>query len=560
MADKRIDELEAAASVTTNDLFVLEQAGTAKKLEAQTLENWLLALAQGHGGITGIAKTGTAGTNPVVDTYTITFSDTSTTTFNVTNGIKGDTGAQTYVYIKYAAQEPTADSDITDTPSAWMGICATTAATAPTTYGSYSWYEIKGANTYIKYSNREPIADSDLTDTPSAWMGVCVTTATTAPTTYGSYSWYEIKGAKGDPGNDITITSTSVSYQAWSSGTQYPTGTWVNNPPAVTPGNYLWTRTIVNYSDGGQTVSYSVARWGLDGSGAVASVNNELPDQNGNVTLTAANVGALPDSYQPPVTSVNNKTGTVVLNHSDVDAEYSISADSTDINTPGWYRILKTKAVAGSVYGIVIGRPYRSAPSEIHKIDFVYSGGGKDCFINEESISNYLYVDKIRVTEKGDYAYIDIHYNVSASNAVHVDVSIDGKARYDNATESLGLASVADAPSGETVVTTHTFFAKTDDETSLAGLGKTWYFKKLNGVVFLEGAGDVSSASSGFNAIGTLPAGFRPQRTVRLMCQNYVGGLCFVYVYTDGTFGFYNHAAISSARNSDFTGSWIAYS
>ena len=55
MADKRIDELEAAASVTTNDLFVLEQAGTAKKLEAQTLENWLLALAQGH-GVTNIQR------------------------------------------------------------------------------------------------------------------------------------------------------------------------------------------------------------------------------------------------------------------------------------------------------------------------------------------------------------------------------------------------------------------------------------------------------------------------------------------------------------------------
>jgi hypothetical protein len=226
----------------------------------------LLALAQGHGGITGIAKTGTAGTNPVVDTYTITFSDTSTTTFNVTNGIKGDTGAQTYVYIKYAAQEPTADSDLTDTPSAWMGICATT--------------------------------------------------ATTAPTAYGSYSWYEIKGAKGDPGNDITISSTSVQYQAWTSGTQYPTGTWLDNPPAVTPGNYLWTRTIVNYSDGGQTVSYSVGRWGLDGSGSVASVNGNLPDQNGNVTLTASDVDALPDSYQPPVTSVDGKTGAVTLDYS----------------------------------------------------------------------------------------------------------------------------------------------------------------------------------------------------------------------------------------------------
>lgn len=266
MADKRIDELEEATSITSTDLFVLEQASTAKKLTGQTMTSFLLSLANGHGGISTIAKTGSAGTDPVVDTYTITFADTTTTTFQVTNGVKGDQGVQTYVY--------------------------------------------------IKYSHRKPIADSDMSDFPSDWMGICSTTAATAPTTYGSYTWSNIKGAQGDPGNDITISSTSVQYQAWSSGTQYPTGTWLDNPPAVTPGNYLWTRTIVNYSDGGQTVSYSVGRWGLDGSGAVASVNGELPDQNGNVTLTASDVGALPDSYQPPVTSVNGNTGDVTIDYS----------------------------------------------------------------------------------------------------------------------------------------------------------------------------------------------------------------------------------------------------
>lgn len=555
MADKRIDELEAAASVTENDLFVLEQAGVAKKLNSFILEQWLLALAQGHGGITSIAKTSSTGTNPVVDTYTITFSDASTTTFDVTNGVKGDTGDQTYVYIKYSNREPIADSDLTDTPSAWMGICSTTAATAPTTYGSYSWYEIKGANTYIKYSNREPIADSDLTDTPSAWMGVCVTTATTAPTTYGSYSWYEIKGAKGDPGNDITITSTSVSYQAWSSGTQYPTGTWLANPPAVTPGNYLWTRTIVNYSDGGQTVSYSVGRWGLDGSGAVASVNGELPDQNGNVTLTASDVGALPDSYQPPVTSVNNQTGDVVLDNEDVNAPFGFEVSAT-LSSAGWYRVCKTANLSGSILKFYLATVN---VAETHEVDFLVSGSATK-FSNEVSVCTHLYIDKIRSTYNGNDLYVDVHYNTASGNVVKVGVTAYGKASDNNVTTPSNLVGVNDAPSGETVLTTYTFFAKTDDETSLTGLGKTWYFKKKNGVVFLEGAGDVSSSISGFNVIGTLPAGFRPQRTVRLMCQNYVGGLCFVYVYTDGTFGFYNHAAISSARNSDFTGSWIAYS
>jgi hypothetical protein len=57
-----------------------------------------------------------------------------------------------------------------------------------------------------------------------------------------------------------------------------------------------------------------------DGSGgikAVLKVNTKLPDSTGNVTLTAADVGALATA---PVASVNAKTGVVVLNATDVGA------------------------------------------------------------------------------------------------------------------------------------------------------------------------------------------------------------------------------------------------
>ena len=83
MADKTIDMLQAATAVGPNDLFVLQQSATAKKLTGQILENWLVALADGHGGIQSIAKTSTSG---LVDTYTITYADTTTSTFTVTNG------------------------------------------------------------------------------------------------------------------------------------------------------------------------------------------------------------------------------------------------------------------------------------------------------------------------------------------------------------------------------------------------------------------------------------------------------------------------------------------
>lgn len=91
--------------VQDGDLFVLEQTGVAKKLTGSVWANWLLNKIDGIGTITNIQKTGSSGTNPVIDTYTITFVKTEdigddnptgtpyTFTFNVTNGVRGPTGA-----------------------------------------------------------------------------------------------------------------------------------------------------------------------------------------------------------------------------------------------------------------------------------------------------------------------------------------------------------------------------------------------------------------------------------------------------------------------------------
>ena len=58
----------------------------------------------------------------------------------------------------------------------------------------------------------------------------------------------------------------------------------------------------------------------MDGSGSVVTVNSKSPDEEGNVALTAADVGAIPDTYVAPVTSVNSKTGAVTLAAADVGA------------------------------------------------------------------------------------------------------------------------------------------------------------------------------------------------------------------------------------------------
>lgn len=62
------------------------------------------------------------------------------------------------------------------------------------------------------------------------------------------------------------VKSTSVEYQASTSGTTVPTGTWSSTIPSVAQGSYLWTKTTTNYTSGTPTVGYSVARMGVNGA------------------------------------------------------------------------------------------------------------------------------------------------------------------------------------------------------------------------------------------------------------------------------------------------------
>lgn len=109
-----------------------------------------------------------------------------------------------------------------------------------------------------------------------------------------SYS-IAFKGANGSNGTSVTIKSTQVSYQASNSGVDAPTGTWVTSIPSVSAGQYLWTRTIVEYSDGKSTTSYSVSRNGSNGANGTS------------VSITKTEV-----SYQVSTSGVDTPTGTWV--------------------------------------------------------------------------------------------------------------------------------------------------------------------------------------------------------------------------------------------------------
>lgn len=267
MADKAISDLTAASEIVGTDLFVLEQAGTAKKLSGQTLTTFLLKLVEAHGGISSIAKTSTSG---LVDTYTITMADQTTTKFTVTNGAKGDKGDNTY--------------------------------------------------TWVKYSSAMPTKNSDMYDTPDNYMGIYTGSSSTAPASFSAYKWFQIKGEKGNTGDPAVVLSQSVWYQVSTSGTVIPDGAWLSEIPSVPQGQYLWTQSKLQFNSGKAQVSYSVTRFGIDGTGAVSTVAGKSPDSNGNVALAAADIGARPDSWMPSASDVGARPDSWTPSAADVGA------------------------------------------------------------------------------------------------------------------------------------------------------------------------------------------------------------------------------------------------
>lgn len=74
------------------------------------------------------------------------------------------------------------------------------------------------------------------------------------------------KGQTGQNGTSVTVSSTSVTYQVGASGTTKPTGEWSTTVPSVPNGQFLWTKTVVKYSNGKSTEAYSVSYKGTNGS------------------------------------------------------------------------------------------------------------------------------------------------------------------------------------------------------------------------------------------------------------------------------------------------------
>ena len=89
-----------------------------------------------------------------------------------------------------------------------------------------------------------------------------------------------------DTGSSVSITNKSIEYAVSNDGQNEPTTGWSTNIPLVGNGQYLWTKTVVTYSDDNSTTSYSVAYNGADGTDGKdgeSALSVYINSSNGNI-------------------------------------------------------------------------------------------------------------------------------------------------------------------------------------------------------------------------------------------------------------------------------------
>ena len=145
-----------------------------------------------------------------------------------------------------------------------------------------AWEKANGAladayNEYYLSSSATTLAGGSWTTTAPTWVNGKYMWSRTVKTDGAGNKTYSpsqngvcIAGVKGDTGPrgpqgptgaaGKGIKSTAITYQLCASQTTAPTGSWLESPPKTDIAKpYLWTRTVITYTDNATSISYSVS-------------------------------------------------------------------------------------------------------------------------------------------------------------------------------------------------------------------------------------------------------------------------------------------------------------
>lgn len=222
-------------------------------------------------------------------------------------GKDGKNGSTTYFHIKYAAVSNPTASQMTEVPNTYIGTYVDFTAADSADPAKYTWSRFQGIQgekgtqgipgtngvngrtsyLHIKYSN-----DGGKTFTGNSgedsgtYIGTCVDYTQNDPTNVSAYSWAKIKGetgAKGDKGDTGAsgkgVKSTVEQYYKSTSATAMSGGSWSTTYPGWENSKYIWTRSVITYTDNTTSTTTAVCVTGSKGDKGATGAKGDKGDK-----------------------------------------------------------------------------------------------------------------------------------------------------------------------------------------------------------------------------------------------------------------------------------------
>ena len=136
----------------------------------------------------------------------------------------------------------------------------------------------------------------------------------------------------------VSVEKSDVTYQVGNSGTQKPSGEWTKSMPKANAGQFLWTRTLITYSDGSVTELFSVSLMGEKGD----------KGDKGDTGADAINVSITSSAG----TVFKNNSGTTILTAHIYEGSEELTVVANGkckLGLVKWYKGTTLISVAGAV-------------------------------------------------------------------------------------------------------------------------------------------------------------------------------------------------------------------
>lgn len=284
------------------------------------------------------------------------------------NGRDGRDGSSNYVHIKYSAYPNPADSQISEVPSDYIGICVNDVIKDPDTANSYTWSKfagkdgedgIPGKNGHVHFAyamsadGKEGFSKSEFTG--ATYIGVYSDNVQADSGNYKDYAWSLIKGADGKTPVKGVDYFDGVSSYLWIRYATDANGSGMTTTPSSTT-KYIGTASTTTSTAPTAASAYKWSKYVGE---------NGTPGENGYVHIAYAD-------------SADGKTGfnTTVGADKKYIGQYTdnIEADSTDPTKYTWSLIKGADVTITSTKIEYIATTEKSTtPPE--SIELITSGG-----------------------------------------------------------------------------------------------------------------------------------------------------------------------------------------